>query len=98
MSSPALAELQHLRRLGFHDEPILAEDGTVDVVYFARRRRGWREVVLVYGEHRARAYRIRPRAGADNPLHVEPAAVDGLIQPGDVVTVVHALLSDRRTP
>jgi hypothetical protein len=93
MSSPALAELHHLRRLGFRHVPILDGDGALQLVYLARLWRGWREVVLVHSEHRAHAYRIRPTPTAGNPLRVDPAAIDGLIPPADVVSVVHALLS-----
>jgi len=93
VTSPALAELHHLRRLGFHDEPILGDHGEVEVVYFTRRWQGWREVVLVYSEHEARAYRVRSMGVTDNLLYIDSAAIDRLIPLEDVVTVVHALLS-----
>ena len=72
MSSPALAELHHLRRLGFRHVPILDGDGALQLVYLARLWRGRREVVLVHSEHRARAYRIRPDAGRRQPAARRP--------------------------
>jgi hypothetical protein len=93
VTSPAATELQRLRRLGFRPDPILGADGLVEVVYFMREWQGWREVVLVYSEIEARAYRIRAAAAAANPLYVDSDAVDVMIPLDDVVTVVHALLS-----
>jgi hypothetical protein len=95
MSSLVAAALQRLRRRGFRDEPILGDDRAVELVCFLRDTdHGWHEVVLVYGEHAARAYRMRRRAGAsDDPLRCDPAGVHRLIPLADVSSVVTAVLS-----
>lgn len=94
MITPALAELHRLRRLGFRSEPILGEDGGVEVVCYMREHRNSREreVVLVYSENEARAYRTHSSVNDDNPFYVEPDATE-LIPLDDVVTVVRTLLS-----
>lgn len=96
MTSPALEALRRLRRLGFQLFVILGEDGgSVELACYSRTERGAREVVVVYGEHRARAYRIRAIDAPDDPLRVDASAVDRVIPSDDVVSVVHALLSER---
>jgi hypothetical protein len=93
MTSPARAKLHHLRRLGFGREPILDASGGLAFGYYARGWRGWREVVVVHSEQRAHAYRYRPAAVTDDPLAIDPAAIDSFIPPGNVVRVVNALLA-----
>lgn len=93
MTSPALAQLRYLRRLGFGYQPILDATGALDVAYYTRTWNDRLEVVLVYSESRARAYRLRPISDNDDPLHVDPAAIDCLIPEGHVVKVVHSLLA-----
>lgn len=92
--SPAIQELKRLRRMGFHGEPILDEDGNEEVVYFVREFRRVREVVLVYSEHDAYGYRTRFDESTEgfHPLIFNADAVE-MIPRGDVVTVVHKLLS-----
>jgi hypothetical protein len=70
VTSPALTELRRLRRLGFRPDPILGENGGLEVVYFMREWQGWREVVLVYSEIEARAYRIRAMIPLDDVVTV----------------------------
>jgi hypothetical protein len=65
----------------------------VEVVSFLREWQGWREVVLVYSEREARAYRTRSSVASDNPLYIPPGTAEHLIPLDDVVTVVHALLT-----
>ncbi|MBA2324585.1 MAG: hypothetical protein H0V92_11435 [Pseudonocardiales bacterium] len=49
--------------------------------------------MLVHSEHQARAYRLRCVEPTANPLRIDPATLDRLIPPDDVISVVHALLS-----
>lgn len=97
MTSPALTQLRHLRRLGFDYEPVLDATGRLDFAYFSRTVHGRLEAVLVRGEHDALGYRCRPGPDPDNPLRLDPAAIDRLVPPGDVVKVVHALLAEPGT-
>lgn len=94
MTTPAHAELNRLRRMGFQQQPILGEDGAVEVVYYMREHGNSpeREVVLVYNEHQARAYRTHSIADDGDPFYVAPDSTL-LIPLADVVTVVHKLLS-----
>jgi hypothetical protein len=95
MSSPELvsATLRKLRRYGFGDEPILDERGDLKIVYFARRSRSWREVVVVDPAASAYAYRLRAGDAAGHPLHFDRSAIDHLVPKADVVTVVNTLLA-----
>lgn len=93
MSSPAIEALRRLGRLGFRREPILDEDGNLEVLLYVRDWQGWREVVLVYSESEARGYRTRIADAADNPLYVAPGSAEVLLSLDDVVSTVHALLS-----
>lgn len=93
MTSPAISELRRLLRYGFRREPILDADGQLEVVVFIRDWNGWREVVLVYSEQEARAYRCRLGDAADSPLYVPPGTAEVLLPLDDVVSTVHALLS-----
>lgn len=93
MTSPAVVELRRLLRYGFRREPILGANGQLEVVAFIREWKGWREVVLVYSEREARAYRSRINVAADNPLYVPPGTAEVLLPLADVVSTVHALLS-----
>ena len=93
MTSPAISELRRLLRYGFHREPILDQDGNLEVLIFSRDWKSWHEVVLVYSEHQARAYRTRIDIAPDNPLHVPPGTAQVLLPLSDVVSTVHALLS-----
>ncbi len=78
MTSPAIEACRRLGRLGFRREPILDEDGALDVLLFVRDWQGWREVVLVYSEREARAYRTRIDTASDNPLYVAPGTAEAL--------------------
>jgi hypothetical protein len=95
--SPALEQLYRLRRLGFRGERLFNEDGHLDAVYYTRDWRGVREVVLVYSEREALAYRTRDVLDGGNPLYVDGDAVEWR-RHGDVVTVVNALLSTTSGP
>lgn len=90
--SPAIEQLRRLCRFGFHGERVFGEDGRLDVVYYTRDWRGVREAVLVYSEQEALAYRTHDVLDPANPLYVDPDIIQWR-QHGDVVTVVHALLS-----
>lgn len=94
MTSPALTQLRYLRRLGFHYEPVLDAGGRLDFAYYSRTWRGRLEAVVVRGERDAHAYRCVPARDPANPLRVDPATVERLVPPGDVVKIVHALLAD----
>jgi hypothetical protein len=98
VTSPAIAELRRLLRFGFRREPILGADGELEVVIFVRDWKGWREVVLVYSEREARAYRTRIDVASDNPLYVPPGTAEVQLPLDDVVTTVHALLSLPSSP
>lgn len=98
MTSTAIAEIQRLLRYGFTRTPVVDEDGRPEVLIFQRDWRGWREVVLIYSESEARAYRTPVQFSALNPLYVPPGTAETLIPLGDVVTVVHALLTGWSPP
>lgn len=98
MTSPAIAAIQRLLRFGFVRLPVLDEDGELDALIFLRDWRGWREVVLVYGEHEARAYRTPIEFASSDPLYVPPSSAGTIIPLADVVSVVYALLKDWTPP
>lgn len=97
-NSPGIAAVQRLLRLGFDRIPVLGEDGDPEVLIFRRDWRGWREVVLVYSEWEARAYRTPARFASSNPLYVPPGTAETLIPLADVVSVVYALLKGWTPP
>ncbi|PXY16476.1 hypothetical protein BAY59_38620 (plasmid) [Prauserella coralliicola] len=97
-SSPAIAAVQRLLRFGFERIPVLDEDGLPEVLIFLRDWRGWREVVLVYSEWEARAYRTPVAFASSNPLYCPPGTAETLIPLADVVSVVYALLKDWTPP
>ncbi|MGH3933626.1 MAG: hypothetical protein ACRDS1_01355 [Pseudonocardiaceae bacterium] len=90
--NPAIEQLRRLCRFGFHGERLFNQHGHLDLVLYTRDFRGVREVVLVYSEHNALAYRTRDTLDPDSPLHITEHAVEWRLH-GDVVTVVNALLS-----
>ncbi|MGH3586542.1 MAG: hypothetical protein ACRDQ0_09485 [Pseudonocardia sp.] len=98
MRSPAEVKLEHLRRVGFHVDPVLDEAGQLAFAYYTRTWRGWREVVIVHNEQEAHAYRYRPSADTADPLTIDLEAGDCFIPPGDVVKVANALLSLSEPP
>jgi hypothetical protein len=93
LTSTAMHELLRLKRLGFHYTQILGDDGELDMVLFVRDTPEWHEVVLVYSEEQARAYRTRPRPASGNPLMVAGGVVDKLLPLDDVVSTVQRLLT-----
>jgi hypothetical protein len=90
--NPAIEQLRRLRRLGFDGERLFRHDGDLDLVHYTREFGSMREVVLVYNEEEALAYRTHDMLDPDNPLHSTEDAVEWRLY-GDVVTVVNALLS-----
>jgi len=98
MNSPALAAVHRLLRYGFDRIPVLDEDGEPEVLIFVRDWHGWREVVLVYSELEARAYRTPVQYAAADPLYVLPGTAETLIPLSDVVSVVYGLLKDWTPP
>lgn len=90
--NPGIEQLRRLCRFGFHGERLFNQDGHLDLVHYTRDFRGVREVVLVYSEDKALAYRTRDMLDPDSPLHITENAVQWRLH-GDVVTVVNALLS-----
>ena len=90
--NPAVEQLRRLCRFGFNGERLFNQDGHLDLIHYTRIFQGVREVVLVYSERQALAYRTRDLLDLDNPLRVTENAVEWRLH-GDVVTVVNALLS-----
>jgi hypothetical protein len=92
ISPERIEQLRRLCRFGFHGERLFNSDGHLDLVHYTRDLQGMREVVLVYSERKALAYRTRDMLDPDSPLHVTENAVEWRLH-GDLVTVVNALLS-----
>lgn len=90
--NPAIEQLRRLCRFGFDGQRLFNHDGDLDLVHYTRDFQGLREVVLVYNEREALAYRTRDMLDPDSPLHITENAVEWHLH-GDVVTVVNALLS-----
>lgn len=90
--TPAVAALRRLREFGFTGQRVFNADGHLDAVYYTRTYRGLREVVLVYSETEALAYRARDVLDDTDPLYAPPDTVEWR-QHGDVATVVAALLA-----
>lgn len=90
--TPAVAALRRLREFGFAGQRVFNTAGTLDAVYYTRTYRSLREVVLVYSETEALAYRARDILDDTDPLYAPPDTVEWR-QHGDVVTVVSALLA-----
>jgi hypothetical protein len=90
--NPAIEQLRRLCRFGFHGERLFNQNGHLDLIHYTRDFQGVREVVLVYSERTALAYRTRDMLDPDSPLHITENAVDWHLH-GDIVTVVNALLS-----
>jgi hypothetical protein len=92
--TPATEALVRLRRMRFRVDRVFDEFGVLSVVHCVRDggRPGWREVVLAYSEQDALAYRVYDPFTDGRPWHAEPDAVTWRKR-GDVVTVVHALLT-----
>lgn len=90
--NPAIEQLRRLCRFGFHGERLFNQDGHLELVHYTRHFRGVREVVLVYSERKALAYRTRDMLDLESPLDAIENAVEWHLH-GDVVTVVNALLS-----
>lgn len=90
--NPAIEQLRRLCRVGFHGERLFNQHGDLNLIHYTREFRGLREVVLVYSERTALAYRTRDMLDPDSPLHVLENAIEWRLH-GDVVTVVNALLS-----
>ncbi|MGH3799625.1 MAG: hypothetical protein ACRDTD_05715 [Pseudonocardiaceae bacterium] len=55
----AIEQLCRLCRFGFTGERLVNQDGRLELVHYTRDFRGVREVVLVYRERTALAYRTR---------------------------------------
>ncbi|HET9256294.1 MAG TPA: hypothetical protein VFO16_14005 [Pseudonocardiaceae bacterium] len=87
-----IEQLRRLSRFGFHGERLFDHDGDVELLYYTRDSHGVREVVMVYGEHSALAYRTRDLLDPESPLRVSGNALEWRLH-GDVVTVINALLS-----
>jgi hypothetical protein len=90
--SPAIEQLRRLCRFGFRGERLFNQHGHLDHVHYSREVGGVREVVVVYSESTALAYRTRDLLDPDSPLDITENAVEWRPH-GDVVTVVNALLS-----
>jgi hypothetical protein len=90
--NPAIEQLRRLCRFGFNGQRLFNHDGDLDLVHYTREFQGMREVVLVYNEQEALAYRTHDLLDPDSPLHLTENAVEWRLH-GDVVTVVNALLS-----
>ncbi|MGH3961854.1 MAG: hypothetical protein ACRDRY_01150 [Pseudonocardiaceae bacterium] len=90
--NPAIEQLRRLYRFGFTGERLFNQDGQLQLVHYTRHFRGAREVVLVYSERTALAYRTRDMLDLESPLDATENAIEWRLH-GDVVTVVNALLS-----
>ena len=93
MTSAAINQLHRLRRLGFKAIDIRDEDGDIEAICWVRDSSGWREVVLVYSEQEARAYRVRLVDANTNPMYVNEDRAEVLIPLAPVVTIVDGLLA-----
>ncbi|MGH3774799.1 MAG: hypothetical protein ACRDRR_03530 [Pseudonocardiaceae bacterium] len=93
--SPAIEQLRRLCRFGFTGERLFNQDGQLQLVHYTRHFRGAREVVLVYSERTALAYRTRDMLDLESPLHVTENAIEWRLH-GDVVTVLKDLLVHTR--
>jgi hypothetical protein len=74
--NPAIEQLRRLCRFGFNGERLFRHDGDLDLVHYTRELQGMREVVLVYNEAEALAYRTHDMLNPDNPLHSTEDAVE----------------------
>lgn len=92
----AIQALRRLARVGFHAERLFIEDGRPAELMYARHHAGQREVVLVRNETSAVAYRTDHRVDEHQPFHIRPEFTFWH-RYGDIVTVVHALLTVPRT-
>jgi hypothetical protein len=90
--SPATEELHRLTRLGFYGDPIFDADGQLSLLHYVHDMAGLRDVVVVSAGHSAHAYRTSNPFDPREPFQIAPQAIQWH-QNGDVVTVVHALLS-----
>lgn len=84
--NPAIEQLRRLCRFGFTGERLFNQDNHLELVHYTRHFRGVREVVLVYSERKALAYRTRDRLDVESPLDVAENAIEWRLH-GDVVTV-----------
>jgi hypothetical protein len=91
--NPATEMMRRLLRMGFTGHRILDSGGGFGVLYFVRFVHRMREVVLVWTEDEALAYRTTDTLD-ELDLLAQPDPETWLWrQTGDVVRVVHALLS-----
>ncbi|MGH3719074.1 MAG: hypothetical protein ACRDRI_09595 [Pseudonocardiaceae bacterium] len=90
--NPAREQLSRLCRFGFNGQRLFNPDGFLDLVHYSREVQGMREVVVLYSEDDALAYRTHDMLDPDNPLRITGNAVEWRLH-GDVVTVINALLS-----
>ncbi|MGH3770122.1 MAG: hypothetical protein ACRDRW_01755 [Pseudonocardiaceae bacterium] len=90
--NPVREQLRRLCRFGFNGQRLFNPDGCLDLVHYTREFQGMREVVLLYSEEDALAYRTHDMLDPDNPLRISENAVEWHLH-GDVVTVINALLS-----
>jgi hypothetical protein len=90
--SPAIEELRRLTRLGFYGDPIFDADGQLSLLHYVHDLAGLRDVVVVSPNHTAHAYRTGNPFDPREPFHVAAQPIQWHHH-GDVVTVVHALLS-----
>lgn len=90
--NPAIEQLRRLCRFGFHGQRLFNHDGGLDLVQYTREFQGLREVVLVYREGEALAYRTRDLLDPERPWHIPENAMEWRLY-SDIVTVVNALLS-----
>lgn len=91
--NPATEMLRRLLRMGFAGHRILDSGGALSAVYFARFLHRVHEVVLVWTEQEALAYRTTDVLNESDPLGQPEPGTLVWRQTGDVVSVVHALLS-----
>jgi hypothetical protein len=90
--NPAIEQLRRLCRFGFTGQRLFNHDGGLDLVQYTREFQGLREVVLVYREGEALAYRTRDLLDPERPWHSTENAMEWRLY-SDIVTVVNALLS-----
>ena len=97
MTRPEVEALRLLKRRGFHELIILTRDcRAVQMLVYTRTDDEGTETLVVHKpDDDAHAYRVRSPAAAPNDAFLSGAPpVDRGIPPGDVVTVVYALLSE----